>query len=249
MGGLLVTDANGEAVRAEVVAERAVDGGYEADLLLYTTVPACGYVVCYVEEMPQLALNLPKVDGETVIENEFYKIVVDPMVGGGIVSLFDKENNRELINANGDGPANRLVALKETHDRMETQHEFYTTGHKLLSDWEEASVQRTVGAEFATLTVCYDLGNVVHVDKVGSVALGSIGELTCEAGVALVALAVVGLRLSALATDHVIDAIDKAGHIAHGPFARGRRTHADVHHPHRIEALAVAYAYIAHRRA
>ncbi|MBR5519876.1 MAG: hypothetical protein IKU55_04075, partial [Clostridia bacterium] len=172
MGGLMVTDANGEAVRAEVVAERAVDGGYEADLLLYTTVPACGYVVCYVEEMPQLALNLPKVDGETCIENEFYKIVVDPMVGGGIVSLFDKENNRELINANGDGPANRLVALKETHDRMETQHEFYTTGHKLLSDWEEASVQRTVGAEFATLTVRYELGNVVHVTQ----------EITLKAG-------------------------------------------------------------------
>lgn len=172
LGGLRAVDASGEPVRVEVTAERAVDGGYEADLLLYTTVPACGYVVCYLEELPKLTLALPKTDGETVIENEFYKIVVDPDQGGGIVSLFDKENGRELINAAGDGPANRLVALKETHDRMETQHEFYTTGHKLLSNWEEANVQRTVGAEFAKLTIRYDLGNVVHVTQ----------EITLKAG-------------------------------------------------------------------
>lgn len=168
LGGLKAVAADGSAVRVEIVA----DNGNEADLLIHTTVPACGYTVCYLEELPKLTLSLPKTDKETVIENEFYRIVVDPAQGGGIVSLFDKENKRELVNVNGDGPANRLVALKETHDRMETQHEFYTTGHKLLSDWEEAQVVRTVGAEFAKLTVCYDLGNVVHVTQ----------EITLKAG-------------------------------------------------------------------
>ncbi|MBQ1223246.1 MAG: hypothetical protein IIX84_03075, partial [Oscillospiraceae bacterium] len=164
LGNIKLTSALGKDVPCEVIIRTEDGGEFEAEILARATVPACGYTVCYVEE-DGLAADPPKTDSGTVIENEFYRIEVDPDRGGGIVSLYDKENNREIIKQDGDGPANRLVALKETHDRMETQHEFYTTGHKLLSDWESADVERTVGQEFSKLTVSYDLGNVVHVTQ------------------------------------------------------------------------------------
>ena len=155
---------SGEDVPCEILEQKNVGEEFETEILARARVPACGYTVCYVESDDAAEVK-PKTDKGNIIENEFYRIEVDPERGGGIVSLFDKENNREIIKRNGDGPANRLVALKETHDRMETQHEFYTTGHKLLSDWEIAEVERTVGQEFSRLTVSYDLGNVVHVTQ------------------------------------------------------------------------------------
>lgn len=170
---LRVVTTDGQTVPAQLLQEREDGDAYTTELLLRATVPACGYTVCYLEEKPLLSLpgelvipvDAPKTNDDTVIENEFYRIQVDPMQGGGIVSLYDKEAKRELIDANGDGPANRLVALKETHDRMETQHEFYTTGHKLLSNWEQADVTCTRCAEFEQLTIRYMLGNVVRVTQ------------------------------------------------------------------------------------
>ena len=72
-----------------------------------------------------------------------------------------------------------------------------------------------------SLRLIYLLGNVIHIDKVGDVALGGIGELTRKTTVALVALAVVGHSLGTLTADDVIDAIDKTGHIAYASLARG----------------------------
>lgn len=170
---LRFTDTKGAPVPAQPVREEECGGGFVTELLLRASVPACGYTVCYIDEKPTLSLpgaltmpaGLPERAEGAVIENAFYKIAVDPAQGGGIVSIYDKEAKRELIDAAGDGPANRLVALKETHDRMETQHEFYTTGHKLASDGERAAVACTRCAEFETLTIRYDLGNVVHVTQ------------------------------------------------------------------------------------
>ncbi len=168
-----VTDLNGKPVPAQPLKESVADGVYTTELLLRASVPACGYTVCYLDEKPALTLpgdlnlptGMPEASADTVIENTYYRIQVDPAQGGGIVSLYDKEAKRELINPNGDGPANRLVALKETHDRMETQHEFYTTGHKLLSDGEQAQVECIRCAEFEQLKIRYELGNVVHVSQ------------------------------------------------------------------------------------
>lgn len=165
MGRVKLIAPGGKALNCETLWERETEDCCETGLSVMASVPACGYLSCYLEADGDAPVQMPKCDGENTIENEFYRITVDPEQGGGIVSLFDKENDRELINPDTNGPANRIAALKETHDRMETQHEFYTTGHKLLSDWEEASVERTVGEEFSTLTVRYDLGNVVGVTQ------------------------------------------------------------------------------------
>jgi len=90
-------------------------------------VPALGYAVCTPEK------NEIVMDSGDTIENEFFKITVDKNLGGGITSIYDKKNKREVVNLGEDGPANRIVVLKEVNDRAEEQHEIYTTGHKMFS--------------------------------------------------------------------------------------------------------------------
>ena len=97
-------------------------------------VPALGYAVCYPEKNEVVAGD------DCAIENEFFKITVGKEQGGGITSIYDKKNKREVVNLGKDGPANMVTVLREVPDRAEEQHEIYTTGHKLLSSDYPAEV-------------------------------------------------------------------------------------------------------------
>ena len=105
-------------------------------------------------------------EGSTVSGNTAAK-------GGGIISLVDKKQGRELLDLTVDGPANRILALKETHDRMETQHEFYTTGHRLSSEHYEAEVKSEKCADYQKLTLTYYLGNISPITQVITLNNGS----------------------------------------------------------------------------
>ena len=95
------------------------------------SIPAMGYAVFYLKKS---AKALPsKTEDSNIIENEFFKITVDAQRGGGITSIYDKKNKREVVNLGPDGPANMVTVLREVPDRAEEQHEIYTTGHKLIS--------------------------------------------------------------------------------------------------------------------
>lgn len=74
-------------------------------------VPALGYAVYHVDTTKKSSAKggLLKVDNGTM-ENDFYKVVVDPKTGW-ISSIFDKKNNREIL-ANG-GAAFELQAQHE----------------------------------------------------------------------------------------------------------------------------------------
>lgn len=77
-------------------------------------------------------------DKGTVIENDFYRIEVDPARGGSIKSLtyggreFVKEGRR----------MNELILLKEDPNRKEPSWEVFTTGEKLSSNEFPAEVER-----------------------------------------------------------------------------------------------------------
>lgn len=113
-------------------------------------VPALGYRVFDLQEaeVPEA-----RVDSGTVIENEFFRLTVDPERGGGIVSVWDKRLEREWMDLSEDGPGNRIAVLREAPDRMEPQHEFYTTGQKLFSSDSRAKVRRVRGEGFQRLEV------------------------------------------------------------------------------------------------
>ncbi|MBQ3149777.1 MAG: hypothetical protein IJB86_00870 [Clostridia bacterium] len=125
-------------------------------------IPALGYdcfsVISFVNEQ----IN----DESDYIENEFYKITVDKKRGGGIVSIFDKKNNRELVENGVDGPANRLVILKEDTHRCETQHELYTTGHKMFSSDYKATVKTVKNNTLQKLICKYKMETVADICQV-----------------------------------------------------------------------------------
>ncbi|MBQ5972557.1 MAG: hypothetical protein IJL69_00005, partial [Oscillospiraceae bacterium] len=167
-------DSDGAPVRFAVVSCEEKDGGFAAVIRFVCSAPAMGYTVCTLRAEEKLGLPGglalsggigSRRDGGTVIENEYFRIEADPARGGGLISIYDKSEGRELVDAAGDGPANRIVALREVHDRMETQHEFYTTGARLESGRYEASVEREIGADRQKLTVRYDLGTVTPVTQ------------------------------------------------------------------------------------
>jgi len=158
--------ADGTPVSFRVTACEKTEAGYRTELRFTPSVPAFGYAVYTLCADAAAELGDAVVTGsDTVIENEFYRLTVDPDQGGGIVSLYDKENGRELVNPVGNGPANRIMALKEVHNRMETQHEIYTTGHKLSSADFTAQVQSEKCSDYQKLTVTYDLGTVSPITQ------------------------------------------------------------------------------------
>ncbi len=89
---------------------------------------------------------------EMSIENEFYKITVDPLKGGGIISLFDKYESKELINK-ASGVGNQIVALEEDPKRPEPPWEVFTTGKKVFSSNFKAKVSVERGPVSSTLII------------------------------------------------------------------------------------------------
>lgn len=170
----LLKDPDGKPVSFRVVSCKEENGKFEAVLRFTSAVPAFGYAAYVLsrDEGDALLGDAVIQGSDTVIENEFFRIQVDPARGGGIVSLLDKAQGKELIDLTVDGPANRVIALKETHDRMETQHEFYTTGHRLGSENYSAEVRSEKCADYQKLTITYGLGNVSPVTQ----------EITLNAG-------------------------------------------------------------------
>lgn len=100
---------------------------------------------------------------DTVIENGKFRLEIDPLRGGTIVSLYDKKEKRELIDSTAPAPGNTVYVMKEIHDRMETQHELYTTGHKLLSSEYEAQVRSEKCSLYQRLYISVKLDTVARL--------------------------------------------------------------------------------------
>ncbi len=120
----------------------------------YATFTACvgsfGYETYIIKKAEKNAVSAVECD---TIENEYYMVKVDKNQGGGIVSIYDKKANREVVDLSKDGPANRIAVLSELCHRMETQHEIYTKGAKMYSSDYKAEVKCEKCASYQKLTV------------------------------------------------------------------------------------------------
>lgn len=126
------------------------------------TIPALGYSTFILKEVNRSDFSYDS----DYIENEFYKIKVDANLGGGIVSLYDKKAKKEIINLDKDGPGNRIVVMKEIPNRMEEQHEFYTTGHKMFSSEFIADVKCEKNEAFQRFVVTVKMDTVAKIRQV-----------------------------------------------------------------------------------
>ncbi len=106
-------------------------------------VPALGYK-SYYYQTKEPRTHEPRLDCETTIENEFFRITVDPARGGGIVSLWDKQEGRELIQSTSKCLGNDIALLIEGPG-VEPSWEFHTTGEKHFASEAPAQVTRLTG--------------------------------------------------------------------------------------------------------
>ncbi len=145
-------DANGKSVNFQIVSLKKVKKtGFikSAEITFIAEVPSFGYKVYYVKKTNQIKDNVIVFKNglkKNFIENEFFRIKVDEKLGGGIVSLFDKEEDREVLNSREGKLGNEITVLQEWRDRDETQHEFYTTGLKLKSSEYPAKIRVEEGS-------------------------------------------------------------------------------------------------------
>lgn len=124
-------------------------------------IPSMGYSLFRIKEVEN-EINAHVYGGDRTIENRRFRLTVDPSKGGGIVSIFDKKEKREFIDGS-QGTGNMINVLKEIHDRMETQHEFYTTGHKMVSEDYEAEISSDKCPLYQRITVKVKLDTVAAV--------------------------------------------------------------------------------------
>ena len=99
-------------------------------------IPPLGYRIFFA--LPAIDKKETVIDKGTTIENEFYRIEVDPAKGGRIRSLVYK--GREFVR-DGKG-MNELILLKENSDRKEPSWEIFTTGEAISSSEFPAEVKR-----------------------------------------------------------------------------------------------------------
>ncbi len=149
--------SNGEKYSADVV-----NNGEAVKAVFTAKVPAFGYETFTVKKAEKKCIDNAY---DCTIENEFYVLTVDKNLGGGIVSLYDKQAKKQVIDTSKDGPANRIVVLRELGDRMETQHEIYTTGQKLVSSDYVADVSCEKCEQYQKLTVNVKLDVIATVKQ------------------------------------------------------------------------------------
>ncbi len=154
--GCSLTDCDGNEYPLTVTGKKTKNGVWA---VFTADIPACGYKTFRLNKRAVNDAQDIITDNCTTIENEFYKVCVDPKQGGGIVSIFDKEANKEVLNTSVDGPANRIAVLREVNNRLEEQHELYTTGQKMFSTDYTADVmcEKTNAYEKLTTTVTLDV--------------------------------------------------------------------------------------------
>jgi len=130
----------------EVPAEVVAQGARKLLRFVARDVPGLGARAFRVE--PGRTSAAPDLMGDVLtIENEFFRVEMDPLRGGGIVGLTDKRTGRELVQA--DRVANDLVAHRESPElpgHGEGPRHICTTGEKHYASAEfpaEVSLQRT----------------------------------------------------------------------------------------------------------
>jgi len=126
--------------------------------------PSLGYRTYSIIPGSDLPVEKTIQDG-TVIENEIFRIEVDLEKGGGIIRLFDKESNKEIINP-GEKPGNEIIAISENSSRQESPWEVYTTGKMAYSRDYDAEVSVEKGPVYSRLKVTGEMKDCKRVQEI-----------------------------------------------------------------------------------
>ncbi|MBL7008326.1 MAG: hypothetical protein ISR76_04960 [Planctomycetes bacterium] len=124
-----VVDDRGEEVPAQLWQAKH-DGNWWA--LQVADVPAFGWRSYRLELLDGEAAGSPPVDASGLLENAHYRLRVDP-ARGGVVSLYDKELGRELVDAGAEWGFGQLV-----HEQLGNRWQLES---KTLDDFQRAGLE------------------------------------------------------------------------------------------------------------
>ncbi|WP_185154096.1 glycoside hydrolase family 38 C-terminal domain-containing protein [Fulvivirga sp. M361] len=145
-----IVDTNGRTVKAQLISSRG-DGSYWG--LWAPDIPPMGYTTFHikVEEAEKKQANPPKPSTTSILENQYYRLTVDPKKGV-IESLFDKELKKELLDASSEmklgefiyeQPDNRQSMERLTNDNRDTVYVPIKKKVTGLSDVRVSTIKET----------------------------------------------------------------------------------------------------------
>jgi alpha-mannosidase len=126
-------------------------------------VPSLGYKTYYVYLFSYAGDGKSRQNETLSIENEFYKIAVEPKNGGAISSIYDKQASKEIINTANGRYGNEIAVLKEELTKKNVIYpawEFWTTGDKRFSSEKSATVISYGRGDTETLAITGELPNM-----------------------------------------------------------------------------------------
>jgi hypothetical protein len=162
VSGFALADSGGRQIPCQLLScERAGNGVVCAEVAFKAEdIPALGHRVFHVVPASGLPPSAaPKAVSEATISNEFFSITVGSSAGGGITSLKDLKEQRELMRA-GEHPGNQLAALREKPDRAEPPWEVFTTGEKQFSKDFRCEITVEEGPVFKRITAAGQFGEM-----------------------------------------------------------------------------------------
>jgi len=112
--------STGKEVPAQILSKRR-EGAYW--IIEVTDIPAMGYKALKIEVTDQAASDETETNSE-VLENKFYKLIIDNATGS-IKSLFDKDLNQELVD--NSNPYNIGQLVRETSAKRDKAPFIHTT--------------------------------------------------------------------------------------------------------------------------
>lgn len=160
--GFALTDSGGRQLPCQLISCERGRGGVTCAEFAFRAenIAPLGHRVFHVVPASSLPPSAaPKAVSEATIANEFFSITVGSSAGGGITSLKDLKEQRELMRA-GEHPGNQLAALKEKPDRAEPPWEVFTTGEKQFSKDYACEITVEEGPVFKRITVTGRFGEM-----------------------------------------------------------------------------------------
>lgn len=158
----LVKDENGVSLPYNVTS---ADKNFLEVEFVGEDIPSLGYKVFYfqVDTSKKQKSILGKETAGNWIENEFYKITIDPDKGGAISSIYDKQAKREIINTKNGHLGNEIAVLKEELTRKNVIYpawEMWTTGEKKFSTEKPTEIKYEFEGDSSKVYIAGSLPNM-----------------------------------------------------------------------------------------
>ncbi len=148
---VLVRDASGKTYPAQVVWGKVTPPGYTSKVqFIVDDMPAGGYKTFYIDMTKPGEYNEPLKLNDNTVETEYFKIKFD-MKTGGIVSLYDKQKNKEYVKE-GEQLNKLRISLEDKKGKMKSWVINQFVGEEDVTDVKSVKVLETGPVRFCMET-------------------------------------------------------------------------------------------------